>query len=388
MLKDSLLSFFKKESATGILLMIMTIAAMIVANSPFKSYYEAFLDIPVVVSIGHLTIAKPLLLWINDGLMAIFFFMVGLEIKREVVEGELRDPKKVAVPALAALGGMVVPALIYTAFNRDNPAAMQGWAIPTATDIAFALGVLSLLGNRVPVVLKLFLLALAIIDDLGAIIIIALFYTTGLSVLALGVVGASIFILFMMNRKGVVNNTAYVLVGIVMWTAMLKSGVHATLAGVILGLFIPIKNNKASFHALEHSLHAPVNHVILPLFAFVNTGIGFSNISAKDFLDSVTVGIVLGLFLGKQIGIFLFSWLAIKLKLGALPKGVNWRHLYGVAVLGGIGFTMSLFIGSLAFECEGGACMNIVDERMGILIGSLLSGIAGYLILRTSPKEG
>jgi NhaA family Na+:H+ antiporter len=381
MLKDSLLGFFKKESSTGILLMLMTIAAMIVANSSFKTYYDAFTEIPVVVSIGTLTIAKPLLLWINDGLMAIFFFMVGLEIKREVVEGELRDPKKIAVPAFAAFGGMAVPALIYTFFNADNPAAMQGWAIPTATDIAFALGILSLLGNRVPPVLKLFLLTLAIIDDLGAIVIIALFYTSGLSHLALGIVATTVFILFMMNRQGIVNNTAYVLVGIVMWVAMLKSGVHATLAGVILGLFIPIKNNKASFHALEHSLHGPVNHVILPLFAFVNTGINFSNVSAKEFIDSVTVGITLGLFLGKQIGIFAFSYLAIFLKLGSLPKGVNWKHLYGLSVLGGVGFTMSLFIGSLAFECSGLSCIPLVDERMGILIGSFLSGILGYAVL-------
>jgi len=388
MLKDSILGFFKKESSTGILLMLMTIAAMIVANSPLKTYYDAFTEIPVVISIGTLTIAKPLLLWINDGLMAIFFFMVGLEIKREVVEGELRDPKKIAVPAFAAFGGMVLPALIYTLFNADNPAAMEGWAIPTATDIAFALGILSLLGKRVPPVLKLFLLTLAIIDDLGAIIIIALFYTSGLSHLALGVVATTIFILFMMNRRGIVNNAAYVLIGIVMWVAMLKSGVHATLAGVILGLFIPIRNNKASFHALEHSLHVPVNHVILPLFAFVNTGINFSSVSAKDFVDSVTLGITLGLFLGKQIGIFLFSYLAIFLKLGSLPKGVGWKHLYGLSVLGGVGFTMSLFIGSLAFECTGASCIPLVDERMGILIGSFLSGILGYaVLLRVAERE-
>ena len=385
MLKDSLLGFFKKESSTGILLMLATVAAMTVANSPFKHFYDEFNQIPVVVSIGTLTIAKPLLLWINDGLMAIFFFMVGLEIKREVVEGELRDPKKIAVPAMAALGGMVVPALIYTLFNHGDPQAMAGWAIPTATDIAFALGILSLLGNRVPAVLKLFLLTLAIIDDLGAIIIIALFYTSGLSYLSLGIVAATIVILFLMNRYGVVNNTAYVLIGVVMWVAMLKSGVHATLAGVILGLFIPIKNNKASFHALEHSLHGPVNHVILPLFAFVNTGIDFANITARDLKDAITMGIVLGLFVGKQLGIFLFSWVAIKLGLGRLPEGVTWRHLYGLAILGGVGFTMSLFIGSLAFECSGEACLSMVDERMGILIGSLLSGVAGYLMLRAAP---
>ena len=387
MLKDSLLSFFKKESSTGILLMVMTILAMVIANSPLKSFYDAFLNLPVAVIVGDLEIAKPLLLWINDGLMAIFFFMVGLEIKREVVEGQLRDPKKVAVPALAAVGGMVVPALIYTALNFDDPAAMRGWAIPSATDIAFALGVLSLLGNRIPSTLKLFLLTLAIIDDLGAIVIIALFYTDGLSLLALSVALSMIAILWIFNRQGVVNNTAYVLIGVVMWVAMLKSGVHATLAGVILGLFIPIRNNGASFRALEHSLHGPVNHVILPLFAFVNTGINFSNVSAKDFFDTVTLGIALGLFAGKQAGVFLFSWAAIKMGLGRLPDGIGWRHLYGVSVVSGIGFTMSLFIGSLAFECSGGVCFDVADERLGILIGSLLSGVAGYLILRTLSAQ-
>ena len=381
MLKNSLIGFFKKESATGILLMIMTLLAMIIANSPLKAYYDAFLNLPVAMIVGDLEIAKPLLLWINDGLMAVFFFMVGLEIKREAIEGQLKDPKKVAVPALAALGGMVVPALIYTAFNIGDETAMRGWAIPSATDIAFALGVLSLLGNRVPTTLKLFLLTLAIIDDLGAIIIIALFYTDGLSVLALIVAFSAILVLFIFNRQGMVNNTAYVLIGIVMWVAMLKSGVHATLAGVILGLFIPIKNNRQSFHALEHSLHAPVNLVILPLFAFVNTGINFANVTAKDFYDTVTLGIALGLFAGKQIGVFLFSWTAIKLGLGKLPDGVGWRELYGVSVISGIGFTMSLFIGSLAFECSGGVCFSVADERIGILIGSLLSGVVGYWLL-------
>ncbi len=387
-MKNSLLGFFRHESSTGILLMLMTLMAMAVANSPLKGYYDAFLDTPVAVVIGHLSIAKPLLLWVNDGLMAVFFFMVGLEIKREAVEGELRDPRKVAVPALAAVGGMLFPALFYVVFNWGDEGAMKGWAIPSATDIAFALGILSLLGRRVPAVLKLFLLTLAIIDDLGAIVIIALFYTSGLSYLALGIVATTIAILWWMNRSGVTNNTAYVLIGIVMWVATLKSGVHATLAGVILGLFIPLRNNRESFHALEHSLHVPVNHVILPLFAFVNTGIDFASVTLKDFTDSVTIGIVLGLFAGKQLGIFLFSWIAIRLGLGRLPEGVDWKQLYGVAILGGVGFTMSLFIGSLAFECSGDQCVNVVDERMGILVGSFLSGVAGYLYLRLAMKGG
>ncbi len=382
MLKNSLLGFFKHESSTGILLMLMTLVAMAVANSPLKELYAAFLDIPVKVMIGEVGIDKPLLLWVNDGLMAIFFFMVGLEIKREAVEGELKDIRKVAVPAMAAIGGMLLPALVYSFFNWGNEAAMKGWAIPSATDIAFALGILSLLGKRVPPVLKLFLLTLAIIDDLGAIVIIALFYTSGLSMIALAIVAFTIALLWWMNRKGVTNNSAYVLLGILLWIATLKSGVHATLAGVILGLFIPIKNNKASFQALEHSLHVPVNHFILPIFAFVNTGIDFSAVTIKDFTDNITLGIAGGLVIGKQIGIFLFSWLAIKLGMGKLPEGVDFKMLYGVALLGGVGFTMSLFIGSLAFECAGDICINTVDERMGILIGSILSGLWGYLYLR------
>jgi NhaA family Na+:H+ antiporter len=311
MLKHSLLNFFKLESATGILLVVATLFAMIMANTNLHSLYDSLTSIPVVISFGELVIAKPLLLWINDGLMAIFFFMIGLEIKREVVEGSLSDPKAIAVPAFAALGGMAVPSLIYAWFNWNNPIALQGWAIPSATDIAFALGILTLLGDRVPKGLKLFLLALAIIDDLGAIIIIALFYTSELSSVSLITAATMIALLVIMNIKGVINHTAYILVGIVLWTAVLKSGVHATLAGVILGLLIPLKNNKSSFHALEHSLHAPVNFIILPLFAFANTGIGFSNISAQDFYDHITLGIAFGLFIGKQTGVFLFSALAV-----------------------------------------------------------------------------
>ena len=387
-MKDSLLNFFKKESAVGILLIIATILAMFMANSPLSVAYEKMMETPVLVMFGEFNIAKPLLLWINDGLMAMFFFMVGLEIKREVVEGSLSDRSRLALPTFAAIGGMVVPAAIYSFFNWGDEAAMQGWAIPMATDIAFALGILSLLGNRVPMQLKVFLLALSIIDDLGAIIIIAVFYTSSMSFLSLGIAGVLIAVLLVMNRTGVVNNTAYVLVGIVLWTAVLKSGVHATLAGVVLGLFIPIKNNKHSFHKLEESLYMPVNFVILPLFAFANAGIGFSNISVKDFTDSMTVGIGLGLFLGKQIGVFTFTYIAHKLRFGSLADGVSWVSVYGVATLSGMGFTMSLFIGSLAFECHEGACYNLVDYRMGILIGSFISGVVGYyLLFKTLPKK-
>ena len=376
------------ESSVGILLIFATISAMIMANSQMANAYEMMMDTPVVVMFGKFSIAKPLLLWINDGLMAMFFFMVGLEIKREVVEGSLSDRSKLVIPTFAAIGGMVVPALVYTYFNWGNDAAMQGWAIPMATDIAFALGILSLLGRRVPMTLKVFLLALAIIDDLGAIIVIAVFYTSQLSILSLSIAFALILTLYIMNRNKVLNNTAYILVGIILWTAVLKSGVHATLAGVVLGLMIPIKDNQKSFYQLEHSLHAPVNFFILPLFAFANAGIGFSSVSMKDLTDSMTIGISLGLFLGKQVGVVLFTFIAHQLRLGSLPEGVTWGSVYGLAILSGIGFTMSLFIGSLAFECHGNeACYELVDYRMGILIGSLLSGIFGYFILsKTLPK--
>ena len=381
-LNQSLVKFFKTESAVGVLLILATVLAMLLANSPFHELYKSFLDIPVVISIHEFVIAKPLLLWVNDGLMAIFFFMVGMEIKREVLEGSLSELSKIVVPAFAAIGGMVVPALVYTFFNWGDPVGMQGWAIPMATDIAFALGILSLLGKRVPAELKIFLLALAIIDDLGAIIVIALFFGHGISSTALLVSGFFILVLMFLNWKGVTNNTIYILLGIIIWAAVLKSGVHATIAGVIVGLLIPLKNNQKSFHELEDSLHAPVNYVILPLFAFVNTGVNFSGVSSKDFVDNVTIGITLGLFFGKQIGIFSFSLLAIVLKLGKLPESLGYGHLFGVSVLGGIGFTMSLFIGSLAFECVGDACINMTDERIGILMGSLLSGLMGYSVLK------
>jgi len=272
--------------------------------------------------------------------------------------------------------------MIYAWFNWNDPVAIQGWAIPSATDIAFALGILTLLGDRVPKGLKLFLLTLAIIDDLGAIIIIALFYTADLSTTSLTIAASMIALLAIMNIRGVINHTAYILVGIVLWTAVLKSGVHATLAGVILGLLIPLKNNKAPFHSLEHSLHVPVNYVILPLFAFVNTGIGFSNLTAKDFYENATLGIAFGLFFGKQMGVFLFTVLAVWMGFGRLPQGVNWKLLYGVSILSGIGFTMSLFIGALAFEDARASGMVLTDERLGILIGSMVSGLIGYIVLR------
>lgn len=387
MRSETLLQFFKHEAAVGILLMLSTAVAMLFANTAMSGFYDYFLNVPVVLSIDTFIIAKPLLLWINDGLMAVFFFMVGLEIKREMLEGNLKELSKVVIPAFAAAGGMIVPAVVYVMFNQGDPVAMKGWAVPMATDIAFALGILSLLGNRVPTGLKVFLLALAIIDDLGAIIVIALFYGHGLSVAALSTAAAAALILLIMNIKGVTNLTLYILLGVIMWAAVLKSGVHATIAGVILGLLIPLRGNNEGFHSLEESLHAPVNYVILPLFAFVNTGVGFGNVTAKDFSDSVTLGIISGLVIGKSIGIFLFSFVALKLRLGKLPQGVDTAQLFGVALLGGIGFTMSLFIGSLAFECSEGVCFSLVDERIGILMGSVISGVAGYLYLGAVLKK-
>lgn len=383
-MKSTLVKFFKSESAVGVVLIIATLFAMIMANSPLSGAYAELIETPVVVVFGEFNISKPLLLWINDGLMAIFFFVIGLEIKREVIEGSLKDKSEITLPAFAAFGGMFVPALIFVVFNWGNDEAMTGWAIPAATDIAFALGILSLLGRQIPIQLKIFLLTLAIIDDLGAIIIIALFYTADLSMVSLILAGSMIALLVAINQAGVTNYAVYLLIASVLWIALLKSGVHATLAGVMMGLFMPLKNDREDFHRLEHVWHTPVNFIILPLFAFANAGIVFSDVTVNDFTADLTLGIALGLFVGKQIGVFGMSFLAIKLGLGKLPDRVSWTQLYGVAMLSGIGFTMSLFIGSLAFECSHEICFNIVDYRMGILIGSFLSGLGGYLLLRTT----
>ena len=355
---------------------------MLAVNSPLQDWYKALLHTPVIVQVGALEIAKPLLLWVNDGLMALFFLTVGLEIKREVLQGELADLSKAALPVIAALGGMIAPALVYSLVNYHDPYAMRGWAIPTATDIAFALGVLSLLGKRVPTSLKLFLLTLAIVDDLGAIVIIAIFYTVKLSAISLSIAGAALVVLFILNRRGVLSLSPYLLVGFVMWVAVLKSGVHATLAGVLLALFIPLRVPAGSAHSLaeglEHDLHSSVAYFILPIFAFMNTGVSLAGLSINSIFEPIPLGIALGLFLGKQLGIFGACWLAIQLKIAQLPSGVGWWELYGVALLGGIGFTMSLFISSLAFEGT-----NIVThDRLGILTGSMVSALFGYLLLK------
>lgn len=387
---SSIASFLKMESAGGILLFIAAILAIIVANTPLAPIYQLLISTPVEVRVGTFEIAKPLLLWINDGLMAVFFLLVGLELKRELVEGELSDKKNIILPGVGAIGGMVVPALFYLYFNYDDPVAVKGWAIPAATDIAFALGVLALLGSRVPTSIKVFLTSLAIFDDIGAILIIAFFYTSKISFFALVVVAVCLPLLFFLNKRDVVSKSPYILIGIIMWVAMLKSGVHATLTGVILAMFIPLKSKSDPEHSplktMEHDLHTVVAFFILPVFAFVNAGINFTGITMEQLLHGVPIGVAMGLFFGKQIGIFGFCYLAIKLKITELNKEMNWLSLYGVSALCGIGFTMSLFIGSLAFE-ETGVNM-LFDERLGIIIGSLASGIVGYFILRKSlsPK--
>ncbi len=379
------LSRFKEsESTGGILLMISAALAMVLANTPLSTFYDLIITTPVHIRVGPLEIAKPLLLWVNDGLMASFFFLVGLELKREILIGELSDRRKIILPALGALGGMLVPSLIYVAVNFNDPIALRGWAIPAATDIAFALGILSLLGSRVPISLKILLTSLAIFDDIGAIIIIAIFYTDTISLISLSVAVFCTCILFFMNRRGQETFSMYLFIGSIIWVALLKSGVHATLAGVILAVFIPMHSKKNPSHSplmeIEHDLQSAVAFFVLPIFAFCNSGISISNVTPDFFFHGVPVGIALGLFLGKQIGIFAFIWLGIQLKLSTMPKGMNWGSVYGMSTLCGIGFTMSLFIGSLAFEQT--STLLVFDERLGIIIGSLLSGILGILILK------
>lgn len=381
--------FLQLEAASGLLLIIAAIIALIVNNSPLSHLYVSFLDVPVAVQIGPLEIAKPLLLWINDGLMALFFLLIGLEVKREVLEGQLSKPSQIILPATAAVGGMLVPALIYWFINRDNPATLAGWAIPTATDIAFALGVLALLGKRVPVSLKLFLMTLAIIDDLGAIIIIALFYSGELSSMALMLAGGCLLALLGMNRLGVKKLAPYLIVGLVLWVCVLKSGVHATLAGVALAMFIPLgaggKKDTSPLLTLEHALHPWVAYAILPLFAFSNAGVSLVNASAESFTHSVPMGIAIGLLLGKTVGVFGLTWMAIKLRLATLPAGANWGQVLGVAILCGIGFTMSLFVGSLAFPS--GVSEYAGEDRMGILTGSLFAALIGYAVTAAASRK-
>ena len=378
--------FLRLESASGILLFLAAVLAMAAENSAASRWYDALLNTPVEIRVGAFEIAKPLLLWINDGLMAMFFFLIGLELKREVLQGELSNPSQIVLPVAAAGGGLFVPALIYIALNWGDAMALKGWAIPTATDIAFAMGVLSLLGTRVPHALKLFLLTLAITDDLGAIVIIAVFYTADLSLTSLIVAGGAIAVLYMFNRRGVTAIAPYILVGLVLWAAVLKSGVHATLAGIVLALFIPLRakseNGRSPLEKLEHDLHPAVAFVILPIFAFANTGVSLDGVTFSSLLEPVPLGIAAGLFLGKQLGVMGAAWIVIKLGWANLPGGTRWWELYGVAALCGIGFTMSLFISSLAFEQ--GAAGFVADDRLGILCGSILSALLGYTVLRVT----
>ncbi|MES9825900.1 MAG: Na+/H+ antiporter NhaA [Candidatus Thiodiazotropha endolucinida] len=377
--------FMRQDSSSGILLIFAAILALILENSPLSWFYDALLDTPVEIRIGELQLAKPLLLWINDGLMAVFFMLIGLEVKREFLEGELSRLDQIILPGLGAIGGMLVPAAIYYWLNQSDPVALNGWAIPAATDIAFALGIISLLGKRVPVSLRVFLMALAIFDDLGAIIIIAIFYTADLSFASLIIAVVAIVVLFVLNMLHVSRVSAYVMVGVILWVAVLKSGVHATLAGVILGLMIPIKDPKNSdrspLREVEHGLHQWVAILIVPLFAFANAGVSLSGLTFDALLEPIPLGIAAGLFVGKQIGIMLFCGVAIVLGFAKLPNGASWSGFYATTILCGIGFTMSLFIASLAFE-QGGTSSIIMGDRLGILLGSGLSAVIGYLILR------
>lgn len=380
--------FLQLESAGGILLVIATIFAIVLANSALGGYYESFLQTPVAIQIGALKIAKPLLLWINDGLMAVFFFLVGLEIKREFKVGELSSLSQVALPAIGAIGGMIIPALVYVGINLGYPENLNGWAIPAATDIAFALAVLSLLGNRVPSSLKVLLLAIAIFDDLGAILIIAFFYTSELAPIVLLLALVPIAGLLILNLRGVTAVAPYVLLGIVLWVLVLKSGVHATLAGVATALAIPLAKPEHSDHTvledLEHGLHPWVAYGILPLFAFANAGVSFAGMGFASLTEPVMLGIALGLFVGKQLGIFGALWLTIKLNFAPMPTQTNWAQLYGVAAVAGIGFTMSLFIGSLAFSHSD----FDAQIRLGVLLGSISSAIVGYIFLRQATPWG
>lgn len=391
--------FLQLEAAGGLVLMVTAAVAMTVANSPLASPYLHLLKLPIGVRVGSFEIVKPATLWINDGLMAVFFFLVGLELKREVIEGHMSSLRQAALPIVGAVGGMVAPALIYTALNRGDSQAMQGWAIPMATGIAFALGVLSLLGKRVPAALKTFLLSVAIIDDLGAILIIAFFYTSKLSMASLAAAAVLTAGLALLNRAGVRKPAAYILLGIPLWLAVLKSGVHATLAGVVTAMFIPLAPHRGEdgeerslLRHLEHALHPWVAFGVLPIFAFANAGVSLNGLAPSDIFAPMPLGIMAGLFFGNQIGIMLLCWPAARLGLAALPDGVGWRALYGAALLCGVGFTMSLFIASLAFEQRGISYGGV--ERLAILLGSFASGLAGYLVLRlvlpkpAGPAEG
>lgn len=380
MVPDTLFKrLIRHEAAGGVVLMLAAALAMIIANSPLNDAYQGLFSKNFSVLIDGVGLSKPIILWVNDGLMAVFFFLIGLELKREVLEGKLRNPRDIILPGFAALGGMAVPALIYTALNWHSPATLPGWAIPAATDIAFAVGVLALLGKRAPASLKVFLLTLAILDDLGAIIIIALFYTAKLDVTYLALAMIPLAGLFLHNRLRAHRIAPIVLLGATLWVLVLESGVHATLAGVITAFFVPLKDRfgKSPMHALEHGLEGYVKFLIVPIFAFANAGVVLAGMTLGDLAAPLPSGIALGLLIGKLTGVFGFTWLLVKSGAARLPEGANWLHIFGVAALAGIGFTMSLFIGSLSFSDL--AQMNAV--RLGVLTGSILSACLGFAVL-------
>jgi NhaA family Na+:H+ antiporter len=377
--------FIRLESFSGIILLTTAITALLIDNSHYRTFYNTLLETPFSLHFSTFHFTQPIVFWINEGLMSFFFLLVGAEIKREIFDGELDSIRKIVLPAAAAVGGMLIPACIYFLLNWPNKVALRGWAIPTATDIAFSLGVLALCGRRVPLSLKLFLTTLAIFDDLGAIIIIAIFYTASIS--WIGILVSLFFLgaLLILNRLGVKQLWPYLVGGILLWVSILASGIHATLAGVALAFIIPLEGDKSRMissplRRLEHLLHPWVAFAVLPLFGLVNAGISFAHIQWHDWLNPITLGVIVGLFVGKQIGVLGASWLIIRMGYANLPENVNWRAMYGVALICGVGFTMSLFIGDLAFQGFDGQHNELV--RMGVLAGSLLSGLFGYLVLR------
>ena len=379
MIEKTIERFFRSDAATGILLMLAAALAMIVANSALQPQYQSFLNAYLTMTVNGGGLEKPLILWINDGLMAIFFFLIGLELKRELLEGKLKNPRDVVLPGMAAVGGMAIPALVFAAFNWNSPETLSGWAIPAATDIAFALGILALVGSRAPASLKVFLLTLAILDDLGAILIIAVFYTANLQVSYLAMALLPLALLVWLNLRGTHRVGPAILLGAIMWVLVLKSGVHATLAGVITAFCIPLVDRwgKSPLHSLEHMLEPYVLYLIVPLFAFANAGVVLAGLSASDLLAPLPLGIALGLILGKQIGVVGATFLMVWLGWARLPHGASWAHIYGISCLAGIGFTMSLFIGGLSFGDP--ELMNQV--RLGVLSGSIVSAVLGYTVL-------
>ncbi|AJE48082.1 Na+/H+ antiporter NhaA [Celeribacter indicus] len=383
MLLRRLENFFDSDASGGIVLMVSAIAAMFVANSSLYPFYDASLSSYLAVTLGGGGLEKPLILWINDGLMAVFFLLVGLELKRELLEGKLKNPRDVVLPGMAAVGGMAMPALVYFLLNFGTPETHSGWAIPAATDIAFALGILALVGDRVPSSLKVFLLTLAILDDLGAILIIAFFYTAELHLDYLFLAAIPLVIMYFMNRAGIHRIAPIILLGTVLWVLVLKSGVHATLAGVVTAFFIPLKDRygKSPLHGLEHALSPYVFFLIVPVFAFANAGVVLTGVTLADVFSPLPLGIALGLILGKQIGVMGVTWLLVKFGIAKKPYGATWLHIYGVAALAGIGFTMSLFIGGLSFV----DAFHMNEVRIGVLSGSVISAVIGYAVLRLAP---